>query len=338
MKVAAITGPRQAALADKPDLQPKDDFVVVRIFAAPMCTEFKAYEKGRETSSLGHEAAGEVVAVDRPGVVEVGDRVVVQPQYACGRCALCRTGDHIHCRNSTDVAAITGGDWGRATYAQYVIKPDWLLTPIPAGMSYDHASMACCGLGPTFGAMQLMNVSVADTVLIAGLGPVGLGGVINARSRGARVIGVERVAYRAELAGRLGAEAVVDPDDEGALQQVRDLTGGLGADKAIDCTAVPAAQRFCIDATRRKGEVAFVGSGGHVELDVAPDVIQKGLKLHGAWHYNLHDATKLLKVIADALDQIDKLITHTFPLARVQEAWELQLTGNCGKIVLHPWP
>ncbi|HMN60123.1 MAG TPA: hypothetical protein PJ988_07150, partial [Anaerolinea sp.] len=100
---------------------------------------------------------------------------------------------------------------GTAAYAQYLIKPDWLLLPIPEDISTEHAAMACCGLGPTFGAMQRLAVEAFDTLLICGLGPVGLGGVINAVRRGARVIGVESNPYRAQLALQLGAEIVLDP-------------------------------------------------------------------------------------------------------------------------------
>ena len=66
-----------------------------------------------------------------------------------------------------------------------------MLVPIPDGISYDHASMACCGLGPTFGAVQRAKLGPDDTLLITGLGPVGLGGVINGTHRGAKVIGVD---------------------------------------------------------------------------------------------------------------------------------------------------
>ena len=334
MKVAAILGKKQAGLVDKPDPKPKDEFVVVKIHAAPMCTEFHMYEEGGVSDTLGHEAAGEVAFVDRSDRVKVGDRVVVQPQYPCGRCYLCREGNYIHCLNTRQPLEITGSEAGTATYAQYVIKTDWLLTPIPEGMPYDHAAMACCGLGPTFGAMQLMNAGAFDTVLITGMGPVGLGGVINARHRNARVIAVESHPFRQELARRLGAEAVVDPKGATAVQQVLDLTGGIGADKSIDTSGVAAAKPFLVKATRRKGHIAFVGWSGQVEVN---EILSKGLTLHGAWHYNLNDAPKLMHMIAAVRDRLDILITHKFPLSRVQEAWELQLTGHCGKVVLHPW-
>ena len=206
-----IEGERRAGVVEVPVPKPREDWVLVKVHVAPMCTEYKPFTSGHRSEFLGHEAAGEVVEVAQPGKVKVGDRVVVMPQYPCGKCALCLAGDYIYCENTVNFNAFTGGPEGRATMAQYLLKPDWLLVPIPEGMSYDHASMACCGLGPTFGAMEEIGCDAFDTVLITGLGPVGLGGVINARYRGARVIGVDSNPWRAERAMALGAEVVLDP-------------------------------------------------------------------------------------------------------------------------------
>ena len=226
---------------------------------------------------------------------------------------------------------------GTATYAQYVLKNDWLLSPIPDGVSYNHASMACCGLGPTFGAMQQMDVDALDTVLVTGLGPVGLGGVINGTYMGARVIAVESHPYRANLAKELGAEAVLNPNDENVLEQIKELTNGIGVDAAVDCSGSSQAHRLMVDAVRRKGQAAFVGEGGEFPLAASRDMIRKGLVLRGNWHYNLGTYPKLIKIIQESPDKLDKFITHTFPMSEVQKAWELQGTGNCGKVVLDPW-
>jgi len=337
MKVAAMFGDGRAGLVEKPDPTPKEDFVLVKVRVVPMCTEYKSFKAGHKGDNFGHEAAGEVAEVAQPGLVKVGDRVVVQPQYPCGRCYLCLTGEYIHCQNVRDVHAITGSSTGTATYAQYLLKQDWLLMPIPDDVGYEHASMACCGLGPTFGAMQQMDVSAFDTVLITGLGPVGLGGVINARYRGARVIGVESHPYRASLAKELGAEVVLDPNDRDVPQKIMALTDGIGVDKAVDCSGASQAHRLIVDAVRRKGQATFVGEGGEFPLAVSRDMIRKGLILRGNWHYNLGDYPKLMKVVRESAGQLDKLITHAFPMSEVQKAWELQITGNCGKVVLDPW-
>lgn len=336
MQVLSITGERTCALAEKPTPRAVGEFVVVKVLAAPLCTEFKAFAAGTRTDCLGHEAAGEVVEVAQPGRVNVGDRVVVMPQSACGQCPLCLRGDSIHCRHGVDPLAATGNGAGAATYAQYLIKQDWLLVPIPDDVSTEHAALACCGLGPTFGAMQAMQVDAFDTVLITGMGPVGLGGVINGVSRGARVICVESHPYRAELAKRLGAAAVIDPQDHDALGRILALTGGEGADKAIDCAGAPQAQRLLIDATRRRGHVTFVAEAADFTLHVSSDLLRKGLTLRGQWHYNLGDAPRLMQVIRQSSTLLDAFITHTFPMSRAQEAFETQLSGHCGKIILRP--
>ena len=334
MKVAAITGPRECQIIEKPDPQIRGEFARVKITAAPMCTEFKGYQQGQRTDTLGHEAAGEVVEVGRDRRVKPGDRVVVMPQYPCGRCELCLAGDYIHCQHNIDPLAVCGSPSGTATYAQYCIKQDWLLLPIPEDISTVHGAMACCGLGPTFGAMQRMAVDAFDTLMVVGLGPVGLGAVVNAVFRGARVIGVESNPYRAALAQDLGAEFIIDPKDPDALMKLREATAGQGADKVVECTAVPEAQKFAVQAARRRGQVGFVGWGGHIELD---NMIPDGLSLHGCWHWNLHDQSRLWQVIRASGPALERMITHRFGLSQVKEAWELQLTGQCGKVILDPW-
>ena len=336
MKTVAIIGERQAAIIEKADPQAAGDIALVKIHVAPLCTEYKAYAAGHKSDNLGHEAAGEVVAVEKSTRVKIGDRVVAMPQFSCGHCSLCATGNYIHCENGRDVKAETGSASGTATYAQLMLKPDGLLLRIPENVSYEHASMACCGLGPTFGAMQRLRVDAFDTVLISGMGPVGLGGVINGAHRGARVIAIESQPFRANLALELGARAVIDPRDPDAVKQILTLTGGLGADKAIDCSGAAAAQLLLINAVRRRGDVAFVGEGGELALHISNHMLRKGLTLHGSWHWNLRYAPRLWRVIEHQGDAIDRLVTHKFAMSQVQDAWELQMTGNCGKVLMYP--
>lgn len=337
MQAVAVTGIRQAQLVERPTPRASADFVVIKNMVVPMCTEYKIYREGWATDVLGHEAAGEVVEVAQSGRVRVGDRVVVMPQYPCGACNYCLAGDYIFCLNNLDPLKLTGNEAGTSTYAQYMLKQDWLLIPIPEEMSYEHASMACCGLGPTFGAMQQMRVDSFDTVLITGLGPVGLGGVVNAVYRGARVVGVDPHPYRRQLALELGAVAVIDPSEATAMQQIMHLTEGRGVDKAVECAGTPEAQRLMLNAVRRRGQVAFVGEAGEFTVHVSEDLLRKGLMVYGIWHWNLADTPRMLQVIRASSKSLDKMITHCFPLSRVKEAWELQLTGNCGKILLYPW-
>ena len=338
MKVAAIFGEREGGVSEVPDLKPVENWVVVKVHAIPMCTEWKAFVAGHKSNSLGHEAAGEVVEVAQPGRVKVGDRVAVMPTYPCGKCPLCVSGSFIHCQSGPNFKEFTGQSHGFATMAQYLLKPDWLLPKIPDDISYEHGSMACCGIGPTFGAAQRMSVSPFDTLLVTGLGPVGLGGVLNGKHRGARVIAVDYNSWRRDKAVELGADAALDPADENILQQVRDITDGLGADAAMDCSGDVPAHRLCIDGVRRGGQVSFIGEcGEETPLRVSQDMLRKGISLHGQWHYNLQDVPKLMQMVRENTGMINRFISHTFPLDRVQEAWELQTTGECAKVVLKPW-
>ncbi len=336
MKIVSITGVKQAVLIDVPTPKAMGRNVVVKILAAPICTEYKAWSRGDSPKLLGHEAAGEVYETGTESSLKEGERVIVMPQTPCGECWLCQSGDYIHCQNIVDMERETGYEHAFGTLAQFILKQERQLIPIPEDISLEHASMACCGLGPTFYAMQRMAVSNQDTVLIVGLGPVGLGGVINGVHRGAEIIGIDKSAYRRDLALKLGASRVLSPDKD-ALKTIHEMTGGRGADKAMDCTAASEAQRMMIDGVRRRGQAAFVGWGGRVELDVCADMIQKGLSLHGIWHWNIQDTGLMLELIRARRDLLDRMITHTFSLADVQEAFGLQAKAECGKIILQPW-
>ncbi|MBM3496218.1 MAG: alcohol dehydrogenase, partial [Armatimonadetes bacterium] len=185
MLKAVITDVRRAEVVEVPAPKPVADWALVKVLVAPMCTEYKAFIGGGRYEYLGHEAAGEVAEVAQPCGVKPGDRVVVMPQYPCGRCDLCLSGEYIHCQRCVNFDAFTGGCEGKATYAQYLLKPAWLLPQAPDDLTIEQASLALCALGPSFGAFDLIGLNALDTVLITGLGPVGLGAVANARRRGA---------------------------------------------------------------------------------------------------------------------------------------------------------
>jgi threonine dehydrogenase-like Zn-dependent dehydrogenase len=337
MKKTVILGERQVGLVEVPDPHPQQDWVVVKVHASALCTEYKSYLAGRPLGAGGHEGAGEVVAVAQPGPVKPGDRVVILPQYACGKCTLCQAGDFIYCENNHDFQAFTGSENGHGTFAQYILKPGWLLPPIPDGMSYEYATMAIDGIGASFGAFQAIQVSAKDTVLITGLGPVGLGAVVNARFRGARVIGVEPVSWRRERALQMDAEMVFDPGEPNLIEKIRACTEGKGATCSVECSGKAASQRLCLDATRRRGRVAFVGESDEVlTIRTSPDMLRKGLTLVGSWLYNLNDYPRVIQVIQES-PLIDLLISHVLPMSRIQEGFELLASGQCAKIVVDPW-
>jgi L-iditol 2-dehydrogenase len=337
MKQVFITGKKKSEIREVPTPKAKEDWALVKIHVAPMCTEYKQFVDGQANHPLGHEAAGEVVEVAQSGNVKVGDRVVVMPQFPCGKCELCISGEYIHCQNIVDQEIYSGSEYGSSTYAQYILKTSWLLPIVPEDISTEHASMLCCGLGPTYGAIDRMKIDADDVGLITGLGPVGLGGVINARYRNSRVIGITKNKYRADLALELGAEKVLNPDDPDIEKQIRSLTQGKGVDYAMECSGSPEAMRLAIDVTARNGKIAFVGESVDLTVRISDDLIRNGLTLYGIWHYNLSGISELFRLVGECKSEMDKLITHKFPVSKVQDAWELQLTRQCGKVLILPW-
>jgi L-iditol 2-dehydrogenase len=334
MKKVQIAGTKKAHLIDVPIPKPREDWVLVRLHVAPLCTEYKAWLKGGPL--FGHEGVGEVVEVAQPGKVKKGDRVVVMPQLPCGKCILCISGEYIHCENNVDYKAFTETEGDNTTLAQFIIKPSWMLPIIPAEMPFERACLANCALGPTFGAMQSMKVDAFDTVLITGLGPVGLGGIANAKYRGARVIAVEKEPWRLQRAMELGADLALDAGDAELLNRIKEITGNRGVDAAVECSGNESAVRLCVDASRRKGRIAFVGLGGEVRARLWEDMITKGLTLIGSWNYLLEDYPKVMEVI-HAYPKIDKMVSHVYPMSRIQEALETCASQKTAKVLLKPW-
>lgn len=240
---------------------------------------------------------------------------------------------HIHCADQRDLLAETGSAAGIGTYAEYLLKPDYLLFPVPDDLPLAHAAMAVCGLGPTFPAMRRMNVTARDTVLVSGCGAVGLGAIVNARTIGARVIALEFQSYRAALARRLGAAAVFDPRAADVVSQVLAAAGGYGADASVETSNNQAGPPALQAMTRPRGRIAIVSWAGAAQVQ---PLVGRGHDIFGCWHWN-HQAhgAEMISRIRQAGSSLNTLVTHSFPQSRVAAAFALQQSGASGKVLLY---
>ena len=331
MKKLEISGVEKTEIIEVPKPIPFENWVLVKVHVFPLCTEYKGWTKG--DSYNGHEAAGEVVAVAKPCKVKIGDRVAVMPGMPCGDCDMCRKGYYIHCENQSPASKYTDEKVEGDTHVQYLLKEDWLLAPIPDGVSYEMGALACCGLGPTMGAMVKMDTNSFDTILITGLGPVGLGGVVNAKFRGAKVIGVDGSEYRRNKAVELGADLVLDPDDPTIIDKINEFGK---PNQCLECSGEKQAQRLCIDTTARLGKIAIIGEGGEFPVFASDDFIRTGISIFGQWHYNLNVIPKIMQVIAES-PVVSKLISHTFPMSKADEALALDAEYCTAKIMIKPF-
>jgi threonine dehydrogenase-like Zn-dependent dehydrogenase len=299
-----------------------------------MCTEWQAWRAGKQSHELGHEGVGVVVDAAQSKTLKVGDRVVVMPHAGCGKCPACLSGEHIHCVEQRDLLAETGSTTGIGCYAEYLLKPDYLLWKAPDDISTAQAAMAVCALGPTFTAMHRMQVTPRDTVLVSGCGAVGLGAIVNARTIGARIIALEINPHRVDLAKALGASAVFDPRDPKLLEKVRAATDGYGADAAVETSNNEAAAPTVLELVRARGRLAFVTWSGALPV---PRITGKGVDIFGCWHWNHQEhGEEMAQRIRLAAPLLEKLSTHRFLLNDVQQAFALQESGLCGKVLLLP--
>ena len=118
------------------------------------------------------------------------------------------------------------------------------------------------------------------------MGPVGLGGIINAKDIGAKVIVTGHNDYSNELAKKLGADLIINPKKNNALKLIKEFTNGLGVNKSIDCAGSVDSQRLCINASKRNASIAFVGESNSLKVHISNDLIRNGLTMVGVWHYN----------------------------------------------------
>ncbi|GHD97179.1 zinc-dependent alcohol dehydrogenase family protein [Streptomyces naganishii] len=329
MKGYVFHGPGQAAWEDVPDpgvQEPTD--AVVRVDTVTICGTDLHILKGdvpevRPGTILGHEAVGEVVEVGADvRTVRPGDRVLVSCITSCGRCRFCREAMYGQCRG--------GGGWilGHlvdGTQAEYVRVPfaDLSVHPLPASVTNEDAVLLA-DIFPTAYEVGVLNgrVRPGDTVAVVGAGPVGLAAIATARLFAPeRVIAVDVAPARLEAARKLGAEVVADAR-ETPEQLVADLTGGLGADVVVEAVGVPETFELCTRMVRPGGHVANVGVHGRPATLHLEDLWIKNVTITTGL-VDTHSTPTLLRMAAAGRLPASQLVTHTFPLERMEEAYDV---------------
>ncbi|WP_066945562.1 alcohol dehydrogenase catalytic domain-containing protein [Streptomyces lushanensis] len=342
MKAFVFHGPGQSSWDEVPEPSVKDGAdVIVRVDSVTICGTDLHILKGDlpevvPGTVLGHEAVGEVVETGGDvRTVRPGDRVLVSCVSACGRCRFCREARYGQC--------LGGGGWvlGHTidgTQAEYVRVPfaDLSVHPLPGALDSQDAVLLADIL-PTAYEVGVLNghVRPGDTVVVVGVGPIGLAAVATARLFApGRVIAVDLAPSRLEVASRLGADAVANAaEDPGHL--VEDLTGGLGADVAIEAVGLPETFELCTRVVRPGGHVANVGVHGkpavlHLEdLWIRDVTITTGL-------VDTFSTPMLTDMTAARRLPTSSLVTHSFELDRMEEAYDVFSTAGSGalKVVL----
>lgn len=342
MQAAILHGPSHVTLETIPVPALRDTDVLVRIEAATTCgTDLKVFVQGRHArmitppSVFGHEFSGTIVQVGtRVQQFHEGMRVVGNNSAPCYRCYYCRRQLPNLCE---DLLFINGA------YAEYIVVPERVVQvnllelpdTLPCAVACLTEPLAC-----VLHCLDLAKMHPGDTVVINGDGPSGLMLAAMAAWRGARVILCGRAPQRLRLATRFGVDAVINyaevPDQ---VEAVRALTEGRrGADVAIEAVGRPAVWERTMAMVRKGGQAIFYGGcpgGTSVQLDTHA-IHYDQLTLQGVFHNTPYHVRLALDVLASTHLDGAALITNTFPLARLCDAFELMLSRQALKVAVLP--
>jgi threonine dehydrogenase-like Zn-dependent dehydrogenase len=229
------------------------------------------------------------------------------------------------------------------SFAEFACVKERNCILLPESVSFiDGAFMACVG-GTAYGAYRRLGAQAHESVAVFGLGPVGLSCVLMGKALGLRVIGVDTVGARLELAGRCGADAVVHAASPGAVSAIREFGRGGpdgwldGVDHAIETSGSTAARENLIPSLRREGKAAIVGVGSTEKVINPSDIHGRAVTLIGSVVFPLGWSWDLARFLAISRLSFEPAVTHRLPLDEAPAGLRLaDEAQHCGKVVFLP--
>jgi 2-desacetyl-2-hydroxyethyl bacteriochlorophyllide A dehydrogenase len=327
-----LRGPRALAIEQTDVPAPGPDEVRVRVTAAGLCgTDYRIWTGDRPVTYpriMGHEFVGRVAAVgERVDMLGVGDRVVVEPNYSCGRCPLCREGNRNLCLSRTAIGIDVDG--GFAEEASVPARCCWR---IPASVS-DLDAMLTEPLAVVVRAVDRGVPRSGETAAVVGAGNLGLLALQVLRARAARVLVVARTPARLPLARSLGADAV-HAATEGPLDAAaRAFSGREGVDLVVETAGTPEAVSHALELVRPGGRVVLTGLP-HAPTPVAFfSVVRREVTITGSMIYQ-DEFPSALDLVAAGHVRTAPLVTHRFPLAEIDAAFTAHRDPSSIKVAL----
>ncbi len=335
MRAIYIDVEPRAEARDYPDPTPEGRDVVVRIEAAGLCgTDLHLiYEKPWAAIAIaGHEGAGTVVATDKATTVKAGDRVFMMAFGTCGVCPMCEQGYFTYCQSDE---SYMHGFTRDGFQAQYVRIDERLLRILPEDISFEQGAVSMDPIGAPHHALKRIGAAEGHTVGVFGLGPMGLGGVAIAAQKGCRVIGIDPVGYRREIAIKMGATDAVDPTAGDVVEQIKELTGGEGIDRALECCGREDALNAALDLAKPFGHVAMIGENKAATISPSNQFNRKEVTLSGSTVFPMPEFDEIMAVHQNGLP-MEHFVTHRFSLEDADEAYQLFASGQTGKVLFIP--
>ncbi len=347
MKALEIHAPRDLRMAERETPKPGPGDVLLKVTAVGVCgSDVHYYTKGhigdahiRPGFVLGHEFAGEIAALGEGVSVRQftpGDRVAVEPAISCGACHHCERGAPNLCLNLRFAGQPPDSE---GALQEYLPWPARFCFKLPDALSdAEGALLEPFGVG--LYAVELVRVQVADTVVIVGCGPIGLSTLMCARLAGAaRVIVLDKLAYRLSVARELGADdtlLVTSANDH--VDTVLEWTGGHGAEVVFEAAGDTAAMHDAAEMAARGGRVGIIGIPPEEEMYFnTHHARRKELNIQMVRRMK-HTYPRAIALAEQGRIDLSPMVTHTFALEDSAEAFDLvaDYAGGVIKAVIEP--
>lgn len=328
MLTSRLYGIRDLRLERAPVPAPGPGEVLLKIASVGTCgSDVHYYVEGRigdavvkEPITMGHEFSAWIAGLGE-GVagLEIGQLCAVEPAVACGHCEMCEQGHP----NLCPTVRFCGTPPINGVFAAYAVMPAANCFPLPEGFSADEGALLE-PLGVAIHTLDLAHLKVGQTVAILGAGPIGLmtGAVAKAAGAGT-ILMTEPLAHRRNFARDYCADAAFNPDEEDVVAAIMAATGGRGVDVAIEAAGASATPDQAARVARYGGKVIVVGIPSDDAMTMKASVIRrKGLTIKLVRRMK-HTYPRAIAMVQKGIVDIKPLATHTFPLERIAEAFEL---------------
>jgi threonine dehydrogenase-like Zn-dependent dehydrogenase len=336
MKAWVLGDPDQLLLREKPTPVPARAEVLVRIDAVAICaTDLEIIHSGSPASILGglpfnknftpgHEYMGTVAALG-PDVDEfrIGERVSVEIHAGCGQCKRCRQGMYTSCLNygKPEKGHRANGFTTDGGFAEYAVNHINTLVQVPDTMSDAEATLVVTAGTSMYGLTELGGLVAGENVVVIGPGPIGLLAVAVAKALGASpVILTGTRNRRLQIGKELGADRVVNVNHENAVEVVKQLTGGIGADYVVECAGTEATLNQAIHMTNRGGKICLAACPHEpATLDIA-HLVRNNIYAYGIRGEGRSATHRAMALMAEKRFDATRIHTHTFPLTDLPTA------------------
>jgi L-iditol 2-dehydrogenase len=346
MRAAVYRGVSDVRLEEVPVPEIGPGEMLVRVHTCGICgTDLKKIATGSHSAPriFGHETSG-VVAKAGEGVRKfiVGDRVVVFHHIPCGECFYCRHKTFAQCETYKKVGCTAGFEASGGGFAEYVRVLDWIVDKgtvrILDGISFEQA----CFVEPVntcIKGIETLRLQAGETVLVIGQGPIGLILATLAKRAGARVITSDLYSARLTMANSFGLNLTIDASKVDAVQAVRAMTEGRGADAVILAVGGNSLIRPAMDAARPGGRVLLFAQTARGEATIDPAAVCVDEKtLLGSYSASVELQEESVRFVMNREMDLERLISHRFPLQSGVEALNLAAhpQPDSMKIVIQP--